>query len=682
MRRWLPWIWLLLLWTVGCGRVPEDGYAEAVVTAEVQVDADEVRVREAWSWQRGHGPPSRQLELEWLDDAFALRPVWSLQSAKLDGVAFEPRVRRYDDWIDIDLPQTEAGPRHRLDLEYTLRGAWREREGGQFALPMTQVSSDSPLHVKSVSVLVVGPSTLEPTLWATHDYTEFERVPLEVGESAGQTSWTARLGASNPGDPLFWRLRVGAALEPETVAYLPTLIEQSGIVPIASLVALVFGVVLRLLPAYRTISGMRFLHLGVFLVAGWEIVGLQLAYWWPEALQRGADLDEAFMEVAASTGLLALLGVFLLEQDRGMRRRVPEAFVLEPAMPIALAVALPMLPIRASYLVLPLLGLPGLIAWLRRPVALAMGADLHRLVDAVQTRGTTTVNELATDLRLRPADVRALLERHGNLPIVFERDQDRVLASSAAALQADLHVCPSCGGGTRIAGQDLVDCPYCTRSYASSRTVDPQPPVPLVVRTINALLETLGDGLVGWAVLLSLAFVTMSFFDDEDGTFIAAIIVAALFLGLTAWIRGRLESFAKHLVTGERYGFLVALLVVTSPLVLPLVALSKVLGPRVRLHFGRQTVEGLATQLESRGQLSIDDLARLLRTRWDEAFDLAVYLCGSGGLDAALDRQGLRLIARSRLRGLAKNGTCQQCGGILGVLDGTTRCHYCGEAAE
>lgn len=676
---------LLLLLSGGCARAPTEGYGEAVVVVGVELHDDAVRVREAHVWQGGHGVPSRELDLEWIPGSFPLRTVLSVERAAIDDVEVPMTVRRYDDWHDIDLPyESEAGARHRLDLEYSLEGAWRPGQEGTDVLFMQQVGPRDPRTVRQVSLRVTAPADASLGLFVAPGYVPYERVELErSGEPEdGAQVWVAHLGASEPEQPLFWRLGVRSeTYRPGTPPYLATLARQSGTVPWALAVALVLALVLRFMPAHVVIAGTRLTHLGILAVAIWEVAGEQALYWWGESALPGRQPSEAIVEVVGNAGLSVLLVVYLWEQDRGLRSRSAEAYVREVALPLSLTLAWPMLSVRTSYLMLPLLGLPALLAWLRPSVALAMGADLHRVVEVVRTRGRVSMEELAGALGLRLSALHDLLARHPSLPIVVERNEHEVLSASAAALRDDLRVCPGCGGGTHVTGQDLLACPYCEREYASKERPEPMAPVPLLVRSIAGLLRILGRGLVGWAILVGSAIVLMGMLGDDDVPLIGALLVLGMFVLMAHGLRVLLQRLATGLEAGRGYVWLMAGLGLGAPLVVPAIVLWRARSPRVRLHFGRFDVAGLARELDERGQLSIDELAQRLRTRWDEAFDVAVHLCGSGTLDAVLDRSELRVIARGRLRELATAGTCHQCGGIVGVVDGTVQCHYCGTTA-
>lgn len=678
---------LLLLLLPGCGEAPSGPQGEAVLVVEARLDADATRVREAHVWQGGHGPANRELELEWIPGAFPLRPDFALVQATVDETPVDASVRHYADWVDVDLAlpgDAEPGARHRLDLAYELRGAWRDGDDGVDVLRMQQVGPRSPLSYRNVSLRVVAPDDAALGLWVANGYGAYEPVPLErAGEPVeGTRAWTASLGASPPGQPLLWQLGVRSlSLQPQTPPYLATLVEQAGVVPWALLLMLVAAVVLRLQRADRVLASTRPMHWVLWAVAAWELLGQQLRYWWREAALPGVAGSVAFTEVATSAGLVFLLGAFLRAQDRAIRERQPEAYELQLALPLVLALALPMLWVRTAYLLLPLVGLPWLLPWLRRPVALAMGADLHLLVEAVSTHGTIAVPDLAATLGVQPSVVRELLVRHPELPVVHDRGEDRVLSASTAALRDDLRLCPSCGGGTTIAAQDLLACPYCEREYASAHVPQSAAPVPLLVRSLAALLEVLARGLNAWAWLLALAFGLMAVLGHPEISGFAALIAGGLFVALARLVGSGLRRLAEGLRAGHGYVAIALLLGLGSPLVLPAIALLRLRTPRVRLHFGRFDLADLAQRLERDGQIGLPELARALRTRWDEALEVATHLCGNGRLDAVLDRAGQRVIARSRLRELAAAGTCRSCGGIVGIVQGAVRCHHCGTTA-
>ncbi len=84
------------------------------------------------------------------------------------------------------------------------------------------------------------------------------------------------------------------------------------------------------------------------------------------------------------------------------------------------------------------------------------------VLNMVETRGTVTLDEMATDLGCTVARVeealRNLVGKHLFTGFINWKAR-RVYSEAAAALNAN--TCPNCGGKLDLAGKDLVACPYC-----------------------------------------------------------------------------------------------------------------------------------------------------------------------------------------------------------------------------
>jgi hypothetical protein len=102
----------------------------------------------------------------------------------------------------------------------------------------------------------------------------------------------------------------------------------------------------------------------------------------------------------------------------------------------------------------------------------------------------------------------------------------------------------------------------------------------------------------------------------------------------------------------------------------------------MQLHFGKLDPKQIEKEIAERGELSFAELADLLETSLDEAVELARYLAGNDLIDAVFDRVGRRLVARKLYATMAREGSCTNCGGILGVVGGQVACHHCGTAAQ
>jgi hypothetical protein len=118
-------------------------------------------------------------------------------------------------------------------------------------------------------------------------------------------------------------------------------------------------------------------------------------------------------------------------------------------------------------------------------------------------------------------------------------------------------------------------------------------------------------------------------------------------------------------------------------LVLPLFALRGFGKPRVRLHFGeKELLTPLKKRLETNQQISLVEIGELLQAPYQDSAELARYLAATRQLDAVYDRQATRLVSRAAFRGMARQGSCLRCGGLLRVGPSGLACQHCGEAAE
>ncbi len=117
-------------------------------------------------------------------------------------------------------------------------------------------------------------------------------------------------------------------------------------------------------------------------------------------------------------------------------------------------------------------GIVAAILWVAGGVILARAgrettelADVRfeqRVLDIVDTRGSARIPQLAAELQCSPEQVKdAIYDLVGKRLFTGYVNWDAQRVYSVAAAKMPQDKCPNCGGQLKLAGKDVVVCPYC-----------------------------------------------------------------------------------------------------------------------------------------------------------------------------------------------------------------------------
>lgn len=592
------------------------------------------------------------------------------------GRALRHRTRRYGDWVNIDLLQLPADGE--ISLRYTLIGALH-RQGDRAVLEFDPLALHWNLPVTRLAIEVVLPNAPPAdaiSVVAVVGYGD-ERYPGKGPRVSGRTIHWSGSAPIEPDDRLEWRLelpRSALSAAPLQPSYARELLHSAPLALILAAAALLAVPLLLFVPAAWLVAFVRAWNAVCVVALGWA-VWPSVRYWIYEGRYRGGDAANAVTSIVADVALIALVAAFVAIQDRSLARGRREAFYAQLALPVMLALVTPMAAVNPAYLLAPLPAIPILLCWVRRQVAFHFGVGSYLIVERIAAAGEVDLGALADELRLPRRRLEAILRSTPDLPVVVDFASGRALSSEVAAMRETLQICANCGGATETKGQALLACGYCDREYASSRKAQPSRPVPLLVAALARVLESFAIGLALFAALLALAFILLSILEGD-----ASGLVTLVVPGVLAGVAYGLYRQGARVREGKRYNLLRILLILSAPLIVPLVALIRLRSKLVQLHFGRYPHAQLEKVLGERGQLTFAELAELMQCTESEAIEMARYLCGHQIIPGVFDRVGRRLVHRSRYGTLAAAGACKQCGGILGVIEGRVACHYCGAA--
>jgi hypothetical protein len=128
--------------------------------------------------------------------------------------------------------------------------------------------------------------------------------------------------------------------------------------------------------------------------------------------------------------------------------------------------------VGAMLLALPVLILAGagafLIARSRTEAAQqAEQAQLRRILDTVESRGSIPISDLVLELRASRDTVQRQIHSLVGLGIFsgYINWEDGVLYSAQASSLRSLEKCKRCGGQLKLAGKGVITCPYCGTEY-------------------------------------------------------------------------------------------------------------------------------------------------------------------------------------------------------------------------
>jgi len=656
------------------------GSSQIRIRAEV-MSSGRVRFDESIEFQCGQAADpklTRQLPAGSARGVFPLAGrVLNVLVTDAAGSPLDFRTRAYGEWLNVDLVELpDDGVIH---IRYEAANVLDFRHD-EVELQWNSIGFFWNLAVKSASVEVVLPESPKSAVEvrANPDFGPYAAANVEVVDR--MIRWQSS-GPIGPNEKLDWAVTFPkqGIERPGMGNYLRELWIQGSIPLWLGLMLVVALPILRRLPTSRVIGFTRAWN--VLTVVAVLFVMLPLVWYWVcESPYRGGDAGSVVSEGVGVLGLVAFLGMYVWRQDRWIVSRDREAYFLEIALPVILAVFLPMFTVKRAILFFPLLGLPVLVYWMRQRVGLQFGAGIHLLVERVVTEGHVSFASLARTFQIDKEQLARILMRRGELPVVTDFEHETVYAPEVAALKEDFAVCANCGGATEAKAMALVECPYCEREYAGSRAAKPRRPVPVIVEALARLAETFGASIAFLFILVAVGGIGIELAEGGDigSILILAVVVASLGAGIGLLLR----HFGNGIRRGRYYGITRFTLLIGTPLVVPLLVYCKLGSRLLRLHFGKIEAKQIAQELRNCREIRLDELAAYLGTTAADAAATARYLTGNDLIDAVFDRVGQRLVCRQLYRTLAHAGACDGCGGILGVLGGTVACHYCGRGVE
>ncbi len=668
---------LAVLATTGCGWEKKgQGSAAIAITASVANSGD-ISVTETFTLTRSKTgtltPLSRRF---WVNPAtFPLRQhVVDVAVTGANGDALRFRRRSYGDWINVDLLEIPPGDQTTVMLTYTVKRGLT-LSAGKATWRWTLVGAFWNVPITSLELAVSLPANVDPkqvSQRAELDYAEVKG--LKPTTADGVTRWRLTKPIP-PNRTLDWTLSFPRGDIQAATGYGKDLFNAISLVLLGAGLLLVIALVLLVLPTRWAIAATPVANaIAVAIALG--ALGHNAYYWYFEAGYRPGEFDNVITEQVMFAGFIVILVGMAAAQHRALRAGKRSAYFSQFALPVALALPMPMYPTNPMLAFLPVLGLPMLIYWYRPSIALHFGAGMHRLLEHVNTEGEVGFSGLAAKLGIPETQLARLLADRPGLPVVVDFGSRMVYSPAAAAIRRDFLICSTCGAGTEIKGQELAACGHCGREYAASRKAKPQNPTPVFVDAIASVVHMFGMFFIAWAVLLAVGFSLLGLIGG--GGLVIAVVAGVVIAIPGVVLVGTSGDFRK----GTPSTVVTVALLLTSPLVFPLLAYLRLKRRRIQLFFGEYKPVDIAKQLGAKGELSLDELAALLETNVEEAAEVARYLAGNDLVDGVFDRHGMRLVARAAYRTMAQEGSCNNCGGVLGVIAGQAACHYCGEPAR
>lgn len=383
----------------------------------------------------------------------------------------------------------------------------------------------------------------------------------------------------------------------------------------------------------------------------------------------------SFSAIVVYIGLGAVLALVTGRWGYQLSRARPEAWHGAFGLPIFFAMLLwPAAEVEPAFWVVPFIAAAPLVVWWTPAVRLWSGADLHRLVEIVRAEGQIGFADLAARANLRPKRLMRLFESHPNLAVVIDREQQLVLSPASAELMNRM-ICGGCGGASVLTGRGLARCGYCGRNQANIEPLEPSKPIPHIAKALAELTHSVAMSVAIWVALL-----TVVAFPDEwlkEG-FVNAVTYVVIMVVIGGACSLALEAASQAIAEGSGYTILRGLMLLGTPLIIPIFAFRALGTRRARHHFGVFKPTEIAKKLEADREVTISTLAGWLGCTEDEATDLAIYLVGNDQLDAIYDRRNARIVTREAFAELASSTSCQTCGGLRSEVAGEVICTFCG----
>ena len=564
----------------------------------------------------------------------------------------------------------------RLRLKYTILHAIR-RGGDTDVVPINLTLYGWRPSLRSLTIEVALPAGVaaDPSQWRDLVWDE----GVSADDVIAADGALRRVLTEDLEEP---RVEAEIRLPPGTVerlglaGYWRELLRQAGLLLALLAAGLLAALVLRALPPGASIRFARGWHAALVLLPA-VFYGQLVGYWlfahrytaWDDWWGNGAA------EVVGALSLVGFLALFAVIQHRSIGARDREGYLLELAWPVVLLVVAPFGSDDPRLLLLPLLGLPIPLFWYRRRLALHFGVGSHAIAEAVAASGEAPLGAVAERLGLGRDRLLGVLRRQPELPVVIDAERDVLLTPEVAALRRDVAVCGSCGGVMVTRDMARLACPFCAREVTSSKAPAPGRPVPVIVEALARLLSMAGIAIVFWGAMFWVAVLAIEAFGGE---LLTGVALGGFLFAVGAFIGLRVRALGRELREGKRGALASTLMLLLSPLVVPLLAWRRLRSPQVRLHFGELPITALEAKVRERGELPLRDLATFLACSLAEASAFAIYVTTSHTLDAVYDRAGGRLVSRALYRTLSHEGACRSCGGLLSMAGGEVACAFCG----
>ncbi|MBU1221971.1 hypothetical protein KKF34_05900 [Myxococcota bacterium] len=423
-------------------------------------------------------------------------------------------------------------------------------------------------------------------------------------------------------------------------------------------------------------------------------------YWYFESIARGGDFSNTFSEIFMSMSFMSIFLFILFKVNQGLLAFKKSAWYMQIGLGAFLFIVTPMP--HTSTILLPVLGFGQLIYWLRKDIAFQFGIGLYSVSEYVQNEGEVTFDNAAKKFKLSSEQFTKLLEHTRNLPIVTDYSHKLLMSPENAALKENLRCCPYCSGASMmLTGAAKAECEYCGREFVAPTnmkkneatvkkgkndkdnktseevtTTGKEKPVPVIVDAVAEFFRSFAFAAGGFGVLIGFVFFVMGVFDgDGMVSAIAVALFGAAVLMIPAYL---IYALSEGLRKGKYYWEMRIFLIITAPLVIPLIAFFRTGTNRIKLHFGQISPQEFEKEVETKGEMSLSEVASWLDASEEEASDTVAYLAGNNIIDAVYDRRKNRLVHRKLYRSICTATECPMCGGIFGVIDGKTTCQYCG----
>lgn len=675
---------LLVLFLTSCKRLKTGGESSFKVDVTI-LKSGEARFQELIDLKLTEkGPITRQLPIIGKTGNLLFPQRISAVELRQNGPGgkiLKSRLRRGDYWYNIDILELPSEG-NKLFLTYTLFYPLTFRKESA-TLCWNIPGFFWPLDVLSVDVTVTLPENVDKSkVKVENTLGFFDPLKGKTEISGNRVRWRSATNFKAAEAPLeisfiFPRGKInkngGTSLMDE--------IKSQALWPFVIFIFfLLLGVLFRFLPPQMVVTGVKYSNF-IFTPVLLIILIPPSMYWIWEAGFRGGDISDGSVTLFFNIFAIIYILFFAFRQFKGLKRwnmtSYYNQFALLPILSIVIFIPLP----GIFIFILP--GLTIFLFWFRKEISFQFGAGIHQVIEEVNTRGEATIEEISKAVSLKKEQLTIILERYTSLPLVADFSAGKLYSSEIVVLKKSLQVCPNCGGGfSSTAGQAKIECEYCGRQFTSKQEkFKPHKPVPVLVESISTFFKTIGISFFCGAVSVALIFAALELMAGNG--FGSALSISGIFgfiIGGTGYF---FLLLAKKIRQGNWYGLTTFFLVLGIPLIAPLIALFKLKGTLIKLHFNKYNPKLIGREVKSKGEICLSVLAKMWGTSYGESSEAAAYLAGNNIIDAVYDRGKGRLVDRNLYRKTTHERSCGVCGGMLGIIDGKIKCHFCGsEAAE